>query len=164
MQILEIVLYGHEGQKRVLPLNPGRANIITGSSATGKSALIQVVDYCLGRKDCAVPEGSIRETVSWFGLRLQFSCGQVFIARQNPPPGSATTNRAYFEEGAVVPSPDAPPARPNTIIEAVEDALTNKIGIPPNVNFPPPGQTRAPLAANLRHAFLSCFQRQIQTA
>src|SRR5262249_31187433 len=135
MQILEIVLYGHEGQKRVLPLNPGRANIITGSSATGKSALIQIVDYCLGRKDCAVPEGTIRETVSWFGLRLQFSSGQVFIARQNPRQGSATTNRSYFEEGSVVPSPDAPPAQPNTIIEAVEEAPPNNIVIPPNHHF-----------------------------
>ena len=164
MQILEIVIYGHEGQKRVLALNPGRTNIITGSSATGKSALIQIVDYCLGRKDCAVPEGTIRETVSWFGLRLQFSSGQVFIARQNPPPGSATTNRSYFEEGNVVPSPDAPPAQPNTIIEAVEDALTNKIGIAPNMNFPPLGQTRAPLAANIRHALLYCFQQQSEIA
>ena len=164
MQILEIVLYGHEGQKRVLPLNPGRANVITGSSATGKSALIQIVDYCLGRKDCTVPEGTIRETVSWFGLRLQFSSGQAFIARQNPPPGSATTNRSYFEEGNVVLSPDAPPAQPNSIIEAVEDALTNKIGIAPNMNIPPLGQTRAPLAANIRHALLYCFQQQSEIA
>jgi hypothetical protein len=164
MQILEIVLYGHQGQKRVLPLNPGKANIITGSSATGKSALIQIVDYCLGRRECTVPEGTIRETVSWYGLRLQFSSGQAFIARQNPPPGSATTNRAYFEEGTIVPSPDAAPTQQNTIIEAVEDALTSKIGIAPNMNFPPAGQTRAPLAANIRHALLYCFQQQSEIA
>lgn len=164
MQILEIVLYSHQGQKRILSLNPGKTNIITGGSATGKSALIQIVDYCLGRSECTVPEGIIRETVAWFGLRLQFASGQVFVARQNPPAGKTTTNRAYFEEGAIVPSPETAPAQPNTIIEAVEDALTNKIGIAANLNFPAPGQTRAPLAANIRHALLYCFQQQSEIA
>lgn len=164
MQILEIILYDRQGQKRVLPLHPGRTNIITGGSATGKSALIQIVDYCLGRSECTVPEGVIRETVSWFGLRLQFAAGQMFVARQNPPKGRTTTNRAYLEEGTIVPSPDAPPAQPNTVIEAVEDALTNKLGIAPNMNFPAPGQTRAPLAANIRHALVYCFQQQSEIA
>jgi len=164
MQILEIVLYSHRGQKRVLPLNLGKTNIITGSSATGKSALIQIVDYCLGRKECTVPEGVIRETVSWFGLRLQLSSGQVFVARQNPPSGSTTTNRAYIEEGrAVLISPD-PPEKPNTTIEAIEELLTTKIGISPNTNFPALGQTRPPLAANIRHALLYCFQQQGEIA
>ena len=78
--------------------------------------------------------------------------------------GRTTTNRAYIEEGAIVPSPDAPPAQPNTVIEAVEDALTNKLGIAPNMNIPAPGQTRAPLAANIRHALVYCFQQQSEIA
>src|SRR5262249_52431069 len=41
---------------------------------------------------------------------------------------------------------------------------TNKIGIAPNMNFPPLGQTRAPLAANIRHALLYCFQQQSEIA
>ncbi|HEX8367292.1 MAG TPA: hypothetical protein VF604_01875 [Pyrinomonadaceae bacterium] len=81
-QILEIVLYSHNGQRRVLPFKLGQTNIITGKSATGKSALIEIVDYCLGRGECNVPEGVIRDTVAWFGLKLQFPTGQIFIARQ----------------------------------------------------------------------------------
>src|SRR5437660_10513783 len=105
MQILEMVLYSHNGQKRVLSLNPGRTNIITGKSATGKSALIEIVDYCLGSKECSIPEGRIRDTVAWFGLRLRFSSGQLFIARQTPPPERQSTNRAYIEQGETVISP-----------------------------------------------------------
>jgi hypothetical protein len=160
MQILEIVLYNHNGQKRVLPLNLGRVNIITGRSATGKSALIEIVDYCLGRRECAVPEGVIRDTVAWFGLRLQFASGQVFIARQAPPPERQTTNRAYIEQGEIVSSPDATPAEPNTTIEAIEETLTLKLGIAPNLNIPTTGETRLPLAANIRHALFYCFQQQ----
>src|SRR2546428_4251116 len=81
MQILEIVLYSKQGQKRVISLSYGKVNIITGKSATGKSALIDIVDYCLGRSECTVSEGIIRETVSWFGLRLRFPNDEIFVAR-----------------------------------------------------------------------------------
>ena len=47
IQILEIILYGKNGKKRVLSFSLGKVNIITGSSATGKSAIIDIVDYCL---------------------------------------------------------------------------------------------------------------------
>lgn len=160
MQIREIVLYGHNGEKRILPFQIGRTNIITGKSATGKSALIEIVDYCLGRKECNVPEGVIRDTVAWFGMRLQFLSGQVFIARQTPQPSRHTTNRAFFEEGETVEIPDTAPSEPNTTIEAIEENLTIKLGISPNLHTPVIGETRLPLAANIRHALLYCFQQQ----
>src|ERR1051326_6834102 len=97
MQIIEIVLYSNSGEKRVLALQPGRTNIITGGSATGKSALIEIVDYCLGSSECRVPEGVIRDTISWFGVRLQFPTDQMFVARQNPTSlRQSITNRAYI--------------------------------------------------------------------
>ncbi len=71
MQILEIVLYDALGRKRVLPLRTGAVNIITGESNTGKSELIAIIDYCLGRGECPVADGVIRDTVAWYGLRLQ---------------------------------------------------------------------------------------------
>ena len=48
MQILEIVLYDKTlTKKRTLKLEPGKVNIITGKSATGKSTIIDIIDYCL---------------------------------------------------------------------------------------------------------------------
>ena len=164
MQILEIILYSYNGKKRVLSLNPGTLNIITGSSATGKSALIDIVDYCLGRKECMIPEGIIREKVSWFGLLLQVTGGRIFIARENPGKSFTTTNQAFLDQGAVVNIPDVAPKEANTTIEAVEDLLTSKIGIGPNLNIPPIGQTRLPLAATIRHALYYCFQQQSEVA
>jgi hypothetical protein len=164
MQILEIVLYSYAGKKRVLSLKPGKVNIITGSSATGKSALIDIVDYCLGRTECMIPEGIIREKVSWFGLLLQVKGGRIFVARENPAKGYATTNQAFLDQGDNIGSLDLAPKVANTTIQAVEDLLSSKIGIGPNLNIPPTGQTRTPLAATIRHALYYCFQQQSEIA
>lgn len=160
MQILEIVLYSHDGKRRILPFNLGKTNIITGKSGTGKSALIEIIDYCLGRTECTIPDGKIRDLVSWFGIKLQFPNGQVFVARQTPPPNRQQNNRAYILQGEKVETPETAPNSPNTNIEAVEEELTIKLGISPNLNTPMTGETRLPLAANIRHGLFYCFQQQ----
>ncbi len=164
MQILEIVLYNKQNQKRVIPLNLGRVNIITGDSATGKSSISAIVDYCLGRETYMIPEGIKRRNIIWFGLLLQFPNDQMFIARENPPPGKATANGVYIEQGDVVLSPEIAPIAANTTLEALIGTLTNKIGIAPNLHTPPPGQTRTPISANIRHTLFYCIQEQGEIA
>jgi DNA repair ATPase RecN len=42
-----------------LPFRTGALNILTGASKTGKSAIIDIVDYCTGRSECNVADVSI---------------------------------------------------------------------------------------------------------
>jgi len=164
MQILEIVLYSRKGERRTVSFRPNAVNIITGSSGTGKSALIEIVDYCLGRSRCLVPVDIVR-AVSWFGLRLQLPSSQIFLARKAPTPGeTSSSNDVYFEEGDIVTSPVAAPSVANSTMGGLETYLTGKIGISPNLHTPPDGQTRKPLAANIRHALFYCFQYQTEIA
>lgn len=86
IQILDIVVYSSRGERRVLSLRPGEMNIITGDSKTGKSALISIVDYCLGSSSCAVPEGVIRNNVAWYGIRFSDGAAQHFVGRRSPVP------------------------------------------------------------------------------
>ena len=44
--IKAIIIFNKNGEKRVVPLEQG-VNIITGESKTGKSALVEIIDYCL---------------------------------------------------------------------------------------------------------------------
>jgi hypothetical protein len=159
MQIRDIVLYSKNGQRRILSLNVGRISIITGDKNTGKSSLMDIVDYCLGRRICNIPIGPIRDAVEWYALRLQFSSSQVFIARKSPPHNGQTTNIAFWNEAHEVEIPDII-FQQNTTIEAVETYINNKLGITPNLHTPSFGQTREPLSANFRHAILFCFQTQ----
>jgi hypothetical protein len=82
-QIRDIVLYSLTGEVRTVTLELGRVNIITGASKSGKTALIDVIDFCLGGDDCHVAQGPMRRAVSWYGLRLQLDVGQLFIARRS---------------------------------------------------------------------------------
>ena len=161
-QIRDIVLYGHRGQCRVLSLRPGALNIVTGASGTGKTALIHIVDYCLGSSSYNVPEGVIRRSVSWFGLRLDLEEGQIFVARQTPEAGAKTSNAVHYEVGSDVKIPQAADLRANTIIEAATQLLGRAANIDPFVHEPPEGQTRRPLAATIRHALYYVFQPQYE--
>ena len=160
IQILDIVLYSHEGESRVLSLKPGEVNVITGASKTGKSALIDIVDYCLGSGSCRVPDGVIRRSVSWFGLRLQIGGGQSFVARKCPHPSSDSSQECYLETGADVEIPDFISLTQNTNLGGVISSASGWAGISDNIHIPPEGQTRPPLAATIRHGLMLCFQRQ----
>lgn len=84
MKIKSIHVYSHDGQRRDLQFKVNGLNVITGRSSTGKSALSEIIEYCMGRSTFNVPEGIIRDKVSWFAVIYQFSQEQVLIAKPTP--------------------------------------------------------------------------------
>lgn len=160
LQISDIVLYSHRGERRILSFRKGALNIITGGKGTGKSALVSIVEYCLGSSECGVPEGAIRDTVAWFALRLAGPNEQHFVARQAPAPGAKSNARAHYLVGAALDMPEADQLAASTNIDAVVALLTEAVGIGLNVHEPPAGQTRAPIVAKLNHALAFVFQPQ----
>ncbi len=160
MQILDIVIYSHDGQRRILSLRPGQVNIITGASKTGKSALVDIVDYCFGSGECRVPEGPIRRSVSWFGLRFKLRTGEAFIARRCPDPAAASSEDCFVDIGDEVVIPEYQTLRQTTNTRGLGALLTSWGGISDNLHEPPEGQTRPPLSATIRHALALGFQPQ----
>ena len=164
MQICELVLYGYKGQVRHLPFNLGTVNIITGKSQSGKSAVGDIIDYCLGGDSCNIADGVVRENVAWYGLLLQFEKEQLFVARKNPEPGQQTTSYCYVEIGEKLEVPEICNFQSNENVAGLEEMLTRRIGITENLHTPPEGQSRPPLSANIRHALYYCFQGQDEIA
>ena len=163
MQIRNIVLWNAKGDRRELTFELGQMNIITGESSTGKSALIDIVDYCMAAGECRVP-GVIRRTVAWYGLHLQIGNQELFIARKAPDNGAKTSFVVYFEEGVRLQVPQFSDLRGTGNFEALEELLTRKVGISPNLNIPPEYATRDDLEATIRHALKFCFQPQYEIA
>lgn len=67
-------------------------NVITGRSSTGKSALIDVFDYCFGSKEYTVPVGIIRENSKLFFTIFELNSSILVLARE------PKTNSAYIVE------------------------------------------------------------------
>lgn len=159
-QILNIVIYGSNGQMRYIEIKPNAVNIITGQSKTGKSALIHIVDYCLGRKECNVPAGVIRKYVSWYGLKLQTCSGEIFIARRNPALGKETSEDIYIERGASLLIPPVEALLKNANGGTLNSILSSMLGIDEYMHEPMQGQTRKTGTADIRKALFYCFQEQ----
>lgn len=77
-----IVIFNEYGEKRVVPLKQG-VNIITGESKTGKSALVEIIDYCLCSTRCTIPKGKITDFSYLYVLIIQIGENTYIIARQN---------------------------------------------------------------------------------
>lgn len=80
--IKSIIIFDKNGEKRVVPLKQG-VNIITGESKTGKSALVEIIDYCLCSTRCTVPKGKITEFAYLYALVMLIGNSTYVIARYN---------------------------------------------------------------------------------
>lgn len=78
-----------------------RINIITGASRTGKSAIIPIIDYCLGSGSCYIPVKTIRDTCSWFGILISSNEKEILIARREPGMQKSTDDMFLIEGKSV---------------------------------------------------------------
>ncbi|MBO6522567.1 MAG: DUF3732 domain-containing protein [Balneolaceae bacterium] len=162
IQIKDIVIYGYNERKRVLPLKLGELNIITGASKTGKTALIEILDYCLGSKNCGIPDGVITTNIEWVGVKLKIPDGFCFIARRIPPKGQKTSEDIFLTIGKETEIPDYSGLSKNSNRESLVRYLSDYSGIKANIHIPQEEHTRKPLSANVRHALFNCFQHQTE--
>lgn len=162
MQLDALILYNASGEFRQIRFRPGQLNVITGESGTGKSSLIGILRFLLGSDSPHVPLGPIQNTVAWYGLLAHVRETRFFIGRPAPA-HNVTTSQAMLTIGeSEIPPFEALEVNTNTA--ELVDYLGGLIGIEENLHVPAEGQTRRPLAANLRHALYYCFQGQGEVA
>lgn len=67
-------------------------NIITGKSSTGKSAILEIFDYCLGSSEDTIPDGKLTERGKTFFTVLQFPTLTLVTGR------AAASKRCFLRE------------------------------------------------------------------
>ena len=162
-RIKTLSIYSHEGDVRTIKFNPSGLSIITGRAKTGKSSVIDIIDYCLGRGSYYIAEGVIRRSVSWFAIEIENGDDVLFIARRNPDAEQDTSPDVYIRRGLFEQLPNYPDIRKNITLDALVRLVTRFCGIAENENRPISG-TRRPLQATIRHALFLCFQKQDEIA
>ena len=105
-QLLKLIIWprNYRFPPREVIFEPGKLNIITGASRTGKSAIIPIIDYCLGSSDCHIPIDTIRTHAAWYGVIFATNTGQILIARRVPA-GKMVSDDFFYQEGEVLSIP-----------------------------------------------------------
>jgi len=160
MKIRSIHIYSNDGQRRDLRFKVDGLNVITGRSSTGKSALSEIIEYCMGRSSFNVPEGVIRDKVAWFAVIYQFESEQVLVAKPTPPGGGASCSTAMLRRGTQVQAPEFKDLAVNTDDDSIVELLSRLLGIPENRTDVALEHSRDSFDANVKHTFYYLFQKQ----
>ena len=128
-QLRELVLWSRDPQHppKRLRFAPGTLNVISGVSRTGKSAVIPIIDYCLGADTCTIPVSTIRDHCSWFGVIVETAQGAKLLARREPGL-QRSTGDMFVLDGETVEPPEAIPTK-NTTVDAVKRSLDELAGL-----------------------------------
>ncbi len=90
---------------RRLRFDLGKVNVISGASRTGKSAVIPIIDYCLGASSCSIPVNTIRKHCEWFGVIVATDQGDKLLARREPGAQRNTDDMFLMEADTIVDIP-----------------------------------------------------------
>jgi len=109
-QLLKLVIWpkSEEFAPREIEFEPGKLNVITGASRTGKSAIIPIIDYCLASSDCFIPIDTIRDHASWYGVVFQTDGGKILLARRVPQ-GNKVSDDFFLLRGSSISIPPTIP-------------------------------------------------------
>ncbi|WP_018128264.1 DUF3732 domain-containing protein [Balneola vulgaris] len=160
MNIKEIILYSHSGEIRRIKFQVNGLNIITGRSSTGKSALSEIVEYCMGRSTFNIPEGPIRDKVSWYAVLFQFQNEQILIAKPTPAATASSCSKAMVRRGNDIEPPSFETLEQNSDDETVVSLLSNKLGIPSYQTEVSSSHSRDSYKPNIKHTPFYLFQKQ----
>jgi hypothetical protein len=102
----------------VVAFDTGVVNVVSGISRTGKSAIIPIIDYCLGADRCTVPVQTIRNACEWFGVIVETDEGDKLFARREPGE-LRSTGDMYVASGRNLQPPSSITGK-NTTVDAVK--------------------------------------------
>lgn len=128
-QIRSIVLWPRNPvfSPRRLRFDLGKVNVISGASRTGKSAVIPIIDYCLGSATCSIPVNTIRKHCEWFGVIVATSQGDKLLARREPGSQRSTDDMFLIEADNIVDIPQR--IAKNTNADTVKRLLDDLAGL-----------------------------------
>ncbi|UNS80784.1 DUF3732 domain-containing protein [Klebsiella pneumoniae] len=133
-QIRGIVLWprNKKFKPRTLRFELGKVNVISGASRTGKSAVIPIIDYCLGASTCSIPVNTIRKYCEWFGIVVATEQGDKLLARKEPGAQRSTNDMFLLEAKEINKIPHH--LSNNTNVVAVKRLLDDLANLP-NLDF-----------------------------
>jgi hypothetical protein len=97
----KIILWLNNGKRREIEFKPNKVNVITGDSSTGKTAILEIIDYCFFASESKISESVINENTSWYGLQFSINAKSYTIGRKSLIRGKVTDEYYFSSEGEI---------------------------------------------------------------
>lgn len=94
--IEKMVLWLKDGRRREIEFQNDKINIVTGNSKTGKTAILEIIDYCFCGSESNISFENIGENVSWYGLNFYINGKKYTIARGELKNETLYSDEYYF--------------------------------------------------------------------
>ncbi|ODR92273.1 DUF3732 domain-containing protein [Sinorhizobium alkalisoli] len=120
------------GHRRSVTFLPNKVNVITGESHTGKTAILDIVDYCMFASKHRISESVINENVLWYGLRIHVN-DKVYTLARRAPVGTNPSPDYYLS--SIGELPEVAPM-PNISESVLKKQLSADFGIDQDVKIP----------------------------
>ena len=131
-----LTLWLKNGKTRTINFKPDKVNVITGGSNTGKTAILDIFDYCFMASEHKISEGIINENVLWYGISFEINDKYFTLARKSPT-GSKVSKLYYFSSTGEVPEiPDK-----NIIESTIKNILETEFSISSEIVMPRGGNS-----------------------
>lgn len=167
-QISKILLYSNKerfSEPQCVSFKENTLNIITGKTLSGKSAMLNIVEFCLGANSTTFPDGLIPKYVSWIGVEFFLNKNEeedrtesFIVVRNLPRPG--LSNKIYTVVGQNLPIPKKDELNDNTSYSQLVSLIKEKLGLNPEKVFENSGATYVNNPNLLHEAVSYCFQSQ----
>lgn len=133
--INKIILWLKNGKTRMLSFEKNKVNVITGSSGTGKSEILSIIDYCFFGSKPSIADEIINENVTWYGINFNINNKFYTIARGRIV-NRDVSKQYYFSPIGEIPN------QPFYKIDDSElkEILEQEFGISENTIFPKGGK------------------------
>ncbi|UJF27561.1 DUF3732 domain-containing protein [Planococcus sp. 107-1] len=149
--INKILLWLENGTCRTVKFEKNKVNVITGDSGTGKSAILDIIDYCFFSSTTEIPDEVINENVMWYGINFDINDKNFTIARSRFHTIKKLSKEYFFSGLGVIP--ELP--YPNISEKECKLTIEKEFSIDKNVVIPYSGNNlRAGSKISLRYFFM----------
>lgn len=128
--IENVILWLKNGKLRTFDFEPNKVNVITGDSNTGKTAILEIIDYCFFASSSKISESVINENVDWYGIKIHINDKIYTIVRSSLNKGKVTNNYYFSSTGEIPNSIESNNSEKNikSLIES-EFSINNRVSI-----------------------------------
>jgi len=127
----KVILWLNNGKIREITFKPNKVNVITGDSSTGKTEILDIIDYCFFSSDSKISESIVNENIAWYGILFHINGKNYTIARKSLIKGRVSNEYYFSSEGEVPNSVDS-----NNSEVSIKSLIESEFKIDSDVSIP----------------------------